>query len=140
VSASSESEEMLKVERVAMAEDGIGISEAKRVGARARFCVEKLLRFMGRLRTFIVVWCGGGGRFNSAKVWSGVLGSAISMGAKLRGRVIETWGFLSLPNGARSGELLKLAMVSVPTRSQGGNESLDSKWRGAKSTIGTMSQ
>jgi hypothetical protein len=90
VSASRGSEDRLKVVRGAIADDGMGISEANKVGARARFWVEKLLRFMGRLRTFIVVWwCGGGGRFNSAKVWSGVLGSAISVGAKLRGKVIE---------------------------------------------------
>jgi hypothetical protein len=87
-----------------MALEGTGISEAKSAGGSALFCAVKEVISIGRRRTFIVVKCGAGGSLTSAKVWSGVLGSFRSVGAKLRGNVILIGGRLLARGDSKSGE------------------------------------
>ena len=89
------SEEMVSEDRVAGWEertlDGTGISEANNVEGRALLRVWK--RRGRRMRN--VEWGGGGGRLNSARLWSGVLGSCTPsrpLGAKFRGSVIDMCG------------------------------------------------
>lgn len=68
------------------------MSEAKRVAGRARLRAVKLSMLILGRRERKVEWCGGGGSFTSAKVWSGVFGSSMSSkpaGAKFLGKVID---------------------------------------------------
>lgn len=68
------------------------MSEANSVAGSALLRLLKFSMLIFERRTRVVEWWGGGGSCNSAKVWSGVLGSSMPsqpIGAKLRGRVID---------------------------------------------------
>ena len=70
---------------------------------------------LGRLIRYVECG-GGGGRFISAKVWSGVLGSSLALlndrGAKFRGRVIDMPALRTADEAWSVGEILALAILT----------------------------
>ena len=94
------------------------MSEANSVAGSALFLAWKLSMVMRGRRTR-KVWCGGGGRGSSVKVWLGVRGSSAPLkpaGAKLRGRVMEATG---LRKEGRIGEAFVSAILRVRTHGRG---------------------